>query len=217
MFGLPGNPSSALMCLSEYVLPALEKNNNAFTAFGQEESARRSHDHGKPGGLTHFVKVLYERYATPLRAPGIVSHASPLPGPMLYRIAGSVGGLEKRDTAQVDLLPGFSTDKIVPGAAGEKYSVMTELFYFYPVFSSFPLCFGGLPWRASGYLALMALYGFAPEDVKPTALLNLFVSMTLLSSNTGVTILSLSYLSQSASLRYPLLFRRNHLPDASPV
>jgi uncharacterized membrane protein YfcA len=32
---------------------------------------------------------------------------------------------------------------------------------------------------ASGYLALMALYGFAPEEMKPTALmLNLFVSMT---------------------------------------
>jgi uncharacterized membrane protein YfcA len=32
---------------------------------------------------------------------------------------------------------------------------------------------------ASGYLALMALYGFAPEEMKPTALmLNLFVSLT---------------------------------------
>ena len=32
---------------------------------------------------------------------------------------------------------------------------------------------------ASGYLALMALYGFAPEIMKPTALiLNLFVSLT---------------------------------------
>ena len=32
---------------------------------------------------------------------------------------------------------------------------------------------------ASGYLALMALYGFAPEVMKPTALiLNLFVSLT---------------------------------------
>src|SRR6478735_9836939 len=31
---------------------------------------------------------------------------------------------------------------------------------------------------ASGYLALMAVYGFAPEEMKPTALLlNLFVSM----------------------------------------
>lgn len=32
---------------------------------------------------------------------------------------------------------------------------------------------------ASGYLALMALYGFAPQEMKPTALmLNLFVSLT---------------------------------------
>ncbi|MEN9686762.1 MAG: hypothetical protein RLZZ28_2548, partial [Bacteroidota bacterium] len=32
---------------------------------------------------------------------------------------------------------------------------------------------------ASGYLALMAIYGFAPELMKPTALiLNLFVSLT---------------------------------------
>ena len=32
---------------------------------------------------------------------------------------------------------------------------------------------------ASGYLALMALYGIAPEVMKPTALmLNIFVSLT---------------------------------------
>ena len=32
---------------------------------------------------------------------------------------------------------------------------------------------------ASGYLALMAIYGFAPEVMKPSALmLNLFVSLT---------------------------------------
>ncbi|ULT23475.1 hypothetical protein KUH03_30480 [Sphingobacterium sp. E70] len=32
---------------------------------------------------------------------------------------------------------------------------------------------------ASGYLALMALYGIAPQEMKPTALvLNLFVSLT---------------------------------------
>lgn len=54
----------------------------------------------------------------------------------------------------------------------------TELFYFILFIVAFlyaSVGHGG----ASGYLALMALYGIAPEEMKPTALvLNLFVSLT---------------------------------------
>ncbi|MGE8291407.1 MAG: sulfite exporter TauE/SafE family protein [Sphingobacterium sp.] len=53
-----------------------------------------------------------------------------------------------------------------------------ELFYFFLFILAFlyaAVGHGG----ASGYLALMALYGIAPQEMKPTALvLNLFVSMT---------------------------------------
>jgi len=53
-----------------------------------------------------------------------------------------------------------------------------EVFYvilFFVAFLYAAVGHGG----ASGYLALMALYGVAPEEMKPTALvLNLFVSMT---------------------------------------
>ena len=53
-----------------------------------------------------------------------------------------------------------------------------EIFYiilFFVAFLYAAVGHGG----ASGYLALMALYGVAPEEMKPTALvLNLFVSMT---------------------------------------
>jgi len=53
-----------------------------------------------------------------------------------------------------------------------------ELFYgilFFVAFLYASVGHGG----ASGYLALMALYGVAPEEMKPTALmLNLFVSLT---------------------------------------
>ena len=54
-----------------------------------------------------------------------------------------------------------------------------ELFYgilFFVAFFYAAVGHGG----ASGYLALMALYGVAPEEMKPTALmLNLVVSLTL--------------------------------------
>ncbi len=44
---------------------------------------------------------------------------------------------------------------------------------------------------ASGYLALMALYGIAPKEMKPTALvLNLFVSLTSLYNIIGQDILN---------------------------
>jgi len=53
-----------------------------------------------------------------------------------------------------------------------------ELFYFFLFILAFlyaAVGHGG----ASGYLALMALYGIAPQEMKPTALvLNLFVSLT---------------------------------------
>ncbi|MES2373991.1 MAG: gephyrin-like molybdotransferase Glp [Bacteroidota bacterium] len=59
VFGLPGNPSSALTCFYEYVLPLID------TWLRLPHSvktikAKVEHAYKKPAGLTHFVKVFYE-------------------------------------------------------------------------------------------------------------------------------------------------------------
>jgi uncharacterized membrane protein YfcA len=60
---------------------------------------------------------------------------------------------------------------------------------------------------ASGYLALMAVYGFAPEVMKPTALiLNLFVSLTSFLLFLKEGILNGRYFFLLLWHRYPCLF-----------
>lgn len=68
VFGLPGNPSSALTCFYEYVLPALEKMMQ-LPASVQKITATATHDYKKPEGLTHFLKAFYNNNTvTPLHA-----------------------------------------------------------------------------------------------------------------------------------------------------
>ena len=68
IFGLPGNPSSALTCFYEYVLPALEKTMRRQPGVVTAR-ARLTHDFKKPPGLTHFVKATYaDGQVTPLHA-----------------------------------------------------------------------------------------------------------------------------------------------------
>lgn len=68
VFGLPGNPSSALTCFYLYVAPALEKmmnkpNQNKFI------KAKMVIDYSKKPGLTHFLKAQYDgEFAMPLHA-----------------------------------------------------------------------------------------------------------------------------------------------------
>lgn len=59
VFGLPGNPSSALTCFYEYVLPLID------TWLRLPHSVRTlhakvEHAYKKPAGLTHFVKAFYK-------------------------------------------------------------------------------------------------------------------------------------------------------------
>ncbi len=68
VFGLPGNPSSSLVCFYEYVLPALN------TMMQQPPGtlslqAKLTHGYEKAKGLTHFLKGTYSNgKATPLHA-----------------------------------------------------------------------------------------------------------------------------------------------------
>jgi molybdopterin molybdotransferase len=56
VFGLPGNPASALTCFYEYVLPALRLLQGRKTVFLEEREAILKHDVFKKSGLTHFLK-----------------------------------------------------------------------------------------------------------------------------------------------------------------
>ncbi len=68
VFGLPGNPSSALTCFYLYVAPALEKIMRMPTCI-KKIKARMSHDYRKNVGLTHFLKGSYDgESVTPLHA-----------------------------------------------------------------------------------------------------------------------------------------------------
>lgn len=59
VFGLPGNPSSALTCFYLYVAPALEKLMQVPRRI-KKIKAPISHDYRKKAGLTHFLKGSYD-------------------------------------------------------------------------------------------------------------------------------------------------------------
>lgn len=68
IFGLPGNPSSSLVCFYEYVLPMIEgmmRQQNSVIVL----KARLTHNYPKAAGLTHFLKATYSNgNVTPLHA-----------------------------------------------------------------------------------------------------------------------------------------------------
>ncbi len=59
IFGLPGNPGSALTCFYEYVLPAVKKMMNQKNSI-QKIKAFLQNDYSKSPGMTHFLKGFYE-------------------------------------------------------------------------------------------------------------------------------------------------------------
>lgn len=68
VFGLPGNPSSALTCFYLYVAPALEKLMKR-PERNRRVRARAAYDYPKKPGLTHFLKAHYDgQSVTPLHA-----------------------------------------------------------------------------------------------------------------------------------------------------
>lgn len=68
VFGLPGNPSSALTCFYLYVAPALETLMQVSHRI-KKVTAPITHDYHKKAGLTHFLKASYDGASvTPLHA-----------------------------------------------------------------------------------------------------------------------------------------------------
>lgn len=68
VFGLPGNPASALTCFYEYVFLFVDRWMHRQTST-PEIMAHTTHDYKKPAGLTHFIKALYnDGQVTPLHA-----------------------------------------------------------------------------------------------------------------------------------------------------
>lgn len=59
IFGLPGNPGSALTCFYEYVLPAIKKMMNQKNSI-QKIKAFLQSDYSKNPGMKHFLKGFYE-------------------------------------------------------------------------------------------------------------------------------------------------------------
>lgn len=59
VFGLPGNPASALTCFYEYVRPALRRLMGAARPGPEALRARLSGDFKKRAGLTHYLKAHY--------------------------------------------------------------------------------------------------------------------------------------------------------------
>ncbi|HET7115636.1 MAG TPA: gephyrin-like molybdotransferase Glp [Hanamia sp.] len=59
IFGLPGNPGSALTCFYEYVLPALAQMMNKKNSI-QKIEAILQNAYSKNTGMTHFLKGFYE-------------------------------------------------------------------------------------------------------------------------------------------------------------
>lgn len=68
VFGLPGNPSSALTCFYLYIAPALEKLMQVPNHI-KKITTTITHDYRKKAGLTHFLKGSYDgNSVTPLHA-----------------------------------------------------------------------------------------------------------------------------------------------------
>ena len=59
IFGLPGNPGSALTCFYEYVLPALAQMMNKKNSI-QKIEAILQNEYSKNAGMTHFLKGFYD-------------------------------------------------------------------------------------------------------------------------------------------------------------
>ncbi|ULT29034.1 molybdopterin molybdotransferase MoeA [Sphingobacterium sp. E70] len=68
VFGLPGNPSSALTCFYLYVVPALERMME-LPQRTRSIKTHTTHAYSKKPGLTHFLKARYDGHAVePLHA-----------------------------------------------------------------------------------------------------------------------------------------------------
>lgn len=61
VFGLPGNPASALICLYEYILPALRKYQGSCNPLPRAINLPLAKELRKKPGLTHFIRAILTR------------------------------------------------------------------------------------------------------------------------------------------------------------
>jgi molybdopterin molybdotransferase len=61
VFGLPGNPVSAMVTFEEFVRPALRKMSGQRSLFRPTLQATLAHDFEKRAGRLHFIRVQLER------------------------------------------------------------------------------------------------------------------------------------------------------------
>jgi len=57
VFGLPGNPASALSCFYVYVMPTIKRMLGHTNAFNQRENAILANSYTRKGSFTHFLKA----------------------------------------------------------------------------------------------------------------------------------------------------------------
>ena len=105
VFGLPGNPASALTCFYEYIEPAIKKMVGTTSAI-QIITAPITEMYKKPSGLTHFLKAKFDgTLATPLDAQESFRLKSFAIANALIVIAEETTQVNKGDLVEVHLLP----------------------------------------------------------------------------------------------------------------
>lgn len=104
IFGLPGNPSSALVCFYQYVLPMLEKMMHKSGSIKTIE-AKLTDKYPKKTGLTHFLKGNFlNGEATPLNAQQSFRLSSFAQANCLIELEENKGDYQEGDTVRVHLL-----------------------------------------------------------------------------------------------------------------
>jgi molybdopterin molybdotransferase len=105
IFGLPGNPSSALTCFYEYVLPFIETRMRIPHTV-KEVKAKVEQAYRKPAGLTHFIKAIYhEGKVSVLNAQESYRLASFAQSNCLLVLPEESEGCNTGDMVDVHLLP----------------------------------------------------------------------------------------------------------------
>jgi molybdopterin molybdotransferase len=107
VFGLPGNPSSVLTCVYEYVIPALEKMMQRVESVIVKKQLPLSTTYSKAAGLTHFLKgFCTNENVTPLTAQESYKLQSFAKANCLICLPEEREEFKKDELVEVHILPG---------------------------------------------------------------------------------------------------------------